>query len=43
LCLALVDWSAELRLVDQQVGLKAVKPATTGAGRAKKEAFDATG
>jgi len=78
LCLALADWSAELRLLKASQGLapvaprlahvrlcgdglvygaraavtlagragiesEAEKPAAAGAGRARKEAFDATG
>jgi hypothetical protein len=44
LCLGLMDWSAELRRIEQEVGLNARKPAAAGAGRARKEeALDATG
>ncbi len=35
LCLALADWSAESRLIEEELGLKAEKPAAAGAGRAK--------
>jgi hypothetical protein len=35
LCLALSDWSEESRRIEQEVALKAVKPAAAGAGRAK--------
>jgi hypothetical protein len=43
LCRGLADWSAELRLIEEEVGRKAERPAAAGAGRAWKEAFDATG
>ncbi len=43
LCLALADWSAELRLLQMESGEEARKPAAAGAGRARKEAVDATG
>ena len=35
LCLALSDWSAELRLIMQELSLRARKPAAAEAGRAK--------
>jgi hypothetical protein len=35
LCLALADWSAELRLLQQESEQEAKKPARGGAGRAK--------
>jgi hypothetical protein len=35
LCLALSDWSAELRWLERELGLKAEKPAAAGAGRAE--------
>lgn len=34
LCLALAEWSAELRIIQWEIGLKARKPAAAGAGRA---------
>jgi len=34
LCLALSDWCAELRLIEQRRGTKAEMPATAEAGRA---------
>ena len=34
LCLGLMDWSAELRLIEQEMGLRTRKPAAAGAGRA---------
>jgi hypothetical protein len=34
LCLALSDWCAELRLIEQEMELKAKMPATVEAGRA---------
>jgi hypothetical protein len=43
LCLALADWHGERRLIEQEAGRKAEKPAAAGAGRAKKEARDAKG
>jgi len=35
--LALADWSAELRLIQKETGLKGEKPAAAEAGRARKE------
>jgi hypothetical protein len=35
LCLALADWSAELRLLQQETEQEAKEPAAAGAGRAK--------
>jgi len=43
LCLALMDWSEELRLIERKFGLRAEEPATAGAGRARREADDAIG
>ncbi len=43
LCLALADWSRELRLIERELGLEAKRPAAAGAGWARKEAVDATG
>ena len=43
LCLALADWSSELRLIQKESDQEAKKPAAAGAGRARKEGFDATG
>ena len=43
LCLALADWSAELRLIQEESEQEAKKPAAAGAGRARKEVVDATG
>jgi hypothetical protein len=34
LCLALADWSAELRLIEKEAGQKVEKPAAAEAGRA---------
>jgi hypothetical protein len=34
LCLALADWSQELRLIERELSLNAEKPAAAGAGRA---------
>lgn len=34
LCLALSDWCAELRLIEQEMALKTKMPATAEAGRA---------
>jgi hypothetical protein len=42
LCLALSDWCAELRLIEQEMALKAKMPAATKAGRAKGLEEDAT-
>ena len=42
LCLALSDWCAELRLMEQEMALKAKKPAAAGAGRAEGRDGDAT-
>ena len=42
LCLALADWSAELRLIQKEAEQEARKPAAAGAGRARKEPVDAT-
>jgi hypothetical protein len=42
LCLALSDWCAELRLIEQETDLKTTKPATAEAGRAEDPALDAT-
>ena len=30
LCLALADWSAEVRLIEKEIGLNAEKPAEAG-------------
>ena len=35
LCLALSDWCAELRLIEQEIALKAKTPAEAEAGRAE--------
>jgi hypothetical protein len=35
LCLALADWSSELRLIQKESEQEAKKPASAGAGRAK--------
>ena len=35
LCLALSDWHAELRLIEQEMALKAKMPAAAEAGRAE--------
>lgn len=35
LCLALSDWSAELRMVEQETDMRARKPAAVEAGRAE--------
>ena len=35
LCRALADWCGELRLTQQELGLRAEKPAAAGAGREK--------
>ena len=43
LCLALADWSAELRLIQQELGLKAGKPAAARAGRARREVIQPYG
>ena len=43
LCLALADWSAELRLIQKESEPETKKPAAAGAGRAMGEALDATG
>ena len=43
LCLALSDWSRELRLIERELGLQAKKPAAAGAGRAEGRGSDATG
>ncbi len=42
LCLALSDWWAELRLVEQETVLEAKTPATAEAGRADWREQDAT-
>jgi hypothetical protein len=42
LCLALSDWCAELRLIEQEMALKAKMPAAAGAGRAEGPEGDAT-
>ena len=42
LCLALSDWCAELRLIEQETDLKTTKPATAEAGRAEDPRLDAT-
>jgi hypothetical protein len=42
LCLALSDWSAEVRLIEREMELKAKLPAAAGAGRAKESENDAT-
>jgi len=42
LCLALSDWSAELRLIEQEMGMKAKAPASAEAGRAEGAKGDAT-
>jgi hypothetical protein len=34
LCLALSDWSAELRLIEREMGLRVEKPARAETGRA---------
>jgi hypothetical protein len=36
LCLALADWSAELRLLEGEMAQKAERPAAAGAGRARR-------
>ncbi len=41
--LALADWRAERLLIEQELRGEAEKPAAAGAGRARKEAFDAKG
>jgi hypothetical protein len=43
LCLALSDWSRELRLIERELDLQARKPAVARAGRAREGASDATG
>jgi hypothetical protein len=35
LCLALSDWAMELRLIEQEMALRAGRPAAAGAGRAR--------
>jgi hypothetical protein len=42
LCLALSDWRGELRLIEQEMALKAKMPAVAGAWRAKGPEGDAT-
>ena len=42
LCLALSDWSRELRLIERELDLQAKKPAAAGAGRAEGRTSDAT-
>ena len=42
LCLALADWSSELRLIQQESEQEAKKPAAAGAGRAEGRRSDAT-
>jgi len=42
LCLALSDWCAELRLLEQQMAMKVKKPAAAEAGRAEGPEGDAT-
>jgi hypothetical protein len=42
LCLALSDWRGELRLIEQEMALKAKKPAAAGAGRAEGPEGNAT-
>jgi len=42
LCLALSDWCAELRLIEQEMTLKAKMPATAEAGRAEGPEGDVT-
>jgi hypothetical protein len=42
LCLALSDWRTELRLIEQEMGLRARKPAAAEAGRAEWSEEDAT-
>jgi len=42
LCLALSDWCAELRLIEQDMDLKTTKPATAEAGRAEDAHLDAS-
>jgi hypothetical protein len=36
LCLALSDWCAELRLIEQEMALRQKEPAAAEAGRAKR-------
>jgi len=42
LCLALSDWCAELRLIEQEMALKEKTPATAEAGRAEGPEGDVT-
>jgi hypothetical protein len=42
LCLALSDWCAELRLIEQEMALKTKMPAAAEAGRAERPEGDAT-
>ena len=42
LCLALSDWSRELRLIERELDLQGKKPAAAGAGRAEGRTSDAT-
>ena len=42
LCLALSDWWAELRLIEQEIALNAKMPTATGAGRAERRNKDVT-
>jgi hypothetical protein len=42
LCLALSDWWAELRLIEQEMVTKAKTPATADAGRAEETEPDVT-
>jgi hypothetical protein len=41
LCLALSDWRGELRLIEQEMALKAKLPAAAEAGRAERPEGDA--
>jgi hypothetical protein len=41
LCLALSDWCAELRLIEQEMAQKAKMPAAAEAGRAREAEGDA--
>ena len=41
LCLALSDWWAEVRLIEQGIGMKAKVPASSEAGRAEGAKGDA--
>jgi len=42
LCLGLSDWCGELRLIEQELALKAKMPAAAEAGRAEGPEADAT-